>query len=118
MLELNSTFCKVNQSACSGRKDQAIGASRGGKNTKIHVLINDRMQLVTLTSGQIHDSEAAGALLKGIKIKGKQFSRIKHTFASKFAFSPLSMEPLLVSPIKPISGLSMTLIQNCTNNAI
>ena len=28
------------------------------------------------------------------------------------------MEPLLVSPIKPISKLSMTLILNCTNNAI
>ena len=52
-----------------------------------------------------------------IKINVKKFSRIKHTVASKFAFSSLSMEPLLVSPIKPILGLSMTLIQNCTNNA-
>ena len=26
---------------------------------------------MVLTSGQVHDSEAAGALLKGIKIKGK-----------------------------------------------
>ena len=43
MLELDSTFCKVHQSACSALKDQAIGASRGGKNTKIHVLINERI---------------------------------------------------------------------------
>ena len=73
LLELDSTFCKVHQSACSGRKDQAIGSSRGGKNTKIHVLINERMQLlnVVLTGGQIHDSEAVGALLNGIKLKGK-----------------------------------------------
>ena len=54
-------------------KEQAIGVSRGGKNTKIHVLINERMQLlkVILTGGQVHDSEAAIALLKGIKLKGK-----------------------------------------------
>ena len=73
LLELDSTFCKVHQSACSGRKDQAIGSSRGGKNTKIHVLINERMQLlnVVLTGGNIHDSEAVGALLNGIKLKGK-----------------------------------------------
>ena len=34
LLELDSTFCKVHQSACSGLKEQAIGSSRGGKNTK------------------------------------------------------------------------------------
>ena len=74
LLELDSTFCKVHQSACSGRKEQAIGSSRGGKNTKVHVLINERMQLlnVILTGGQIHDSEPAIALLKGIKLKGKK----------------------------------------------
>ena len=58
LLEIDSTFCKVYQSACSGLEGQAIGASRGGKNTKIHVLLNERMQLlnVVLTGGQIHDS--------------------------------------------------------------
>ncbi len=61
-------------SACSGKKEQAIGSSRGGKNTKVHVLINDGMQLlkVILTGGQIHDSEAAIDLLKGIKLTGKK----------------------------------------------
>ena len=35
--------------------NQAIGTSRGGRNTKVHVLINERMQLinVVLTGGQI-----------------------------------------------------------------
>ena len=47
----------------------------------------------------------------------KKFLRIKHTVANKFAVSSPSMEPLLVSPTKPISRLSMTLIVNCTNNA-
>ena len=39
----------------------------------VHVLINEKMQLlnVVLTGGQVHDSEAAIALLKGIKLKGK-----------------------------------------------
>ena len=74
LLEIDSTFCKVHQSACSCRKNQAIGSSRGGKNTKIHVLINERMQLlnVILTGGQVHDSEPALALLSGIELGGKK----------------------------------------------
>ena len=74
LLEIDSTFCKVHQSACSGRKNQAIGSSRGGKNTKIHVLINERMQLlnVILTGGHVHDSEPALALLSGIELGGKK----------------------------------------------
>ena len=38
LLEIDSTFCKVHQSGCSGLKDQAMGMSRGGKNTKVHVM--------------------------------------------------------------------------------
>ena len=74
LLEIDSTFCKVHQSACSALKEQAIGSSRGGKNTKVHVLINERMQLlnVVLTGGQVHDSEEVTALLKGIKLTGKK----------------------------------------------
>ena len=71
--ELDSTFCKVHQSACSGLKNQAIGTSRGGKNTKIYVLINERMQLlkVILTGRQIHDSEPAIDLFTGVNLIGK-----------------------------------------------
>ena len=74
LLEIDSTFCKVHQCACSDKKDQAIGRSRAGKNTKAHVLINERMQLlrVILTGGQVHDSKTAIDLLKGIKLKGKK----------------------------------------------
>ena len=73
LLEIDSTFCKVHQSACSALKNQAIGVSRGGKNTKVHVLINERMQLlkVILTGGHVHDSEPAIELLKGVTLKGK-----------------------------------------------
>lgn len=74
LLELDSTFCKVHQSACSGFEAQAIGASRGDKNTKIHVLLNERMQLlnVVLTGGQIHDSAPVFELFAGIEFKGKK----------------------------------------------
>ena len=73
LFEIDSTFCKVHQSACSGLKNQAIGSSRGGKNTKIHVLINERMQLmnVVLTGGQIHDSELALSLFADVDLSGK-----------------------------------------------
>ena len=74
LLEIDSTFCKVHQSACSALKNQAIGASRGGKNTKVHVIINERMQLlnVVLTGGHIHDSKPALNLLAGIDLAGKK----------------------------------------------
>ena len=84
LLEIDSTFCKVHQSA-SGRKKQAIGSSRGGKNTKIHVLINEQMQLlkVTLTGGEVHDSEKAIELFAGIKLTGKKVLADK-AFGSKY----------------------------------
>ena len=74
LLEIDSTFCKVHQSACSARKNQTIGVSRGGKNTKIHVLINERMQVlnVILTGGEIHDSEPAIDLFAEIELNGKK----------------------------------------------
>lgn len=74
LLELESTFCKVHQSACSRFKNQEIGSSRGGKNTKIHVLINERMQLlnVILTGGQVHDSEPALELFVPVNLSGKK----------------------------------------------
>ena len=83
---MDSTFCKVHKSACSIKKKQAIGSSRGGKNTKVHVLLNERKKLlkVILTGAQIHDSEPAVVLLKDVTLKGKFFSRIKHKVARKF----------------------------------
>ena len=68
----------MNQNACSALKEQATGSSRGGKNTKIHVLINEKMQLlkvVLMTGGQVHDSEIA--------ITQRHNFRIKHDFDSE-----------------------------------
>ena len=102
LLELDSTFCKVHQSACSALKDEAIGASRGGKNTKVHVLINERMQLLNmiLTGGQVHDSEAAVALLKGIKLKGKKILADKAYSSEQIRFFIAEHEAIACIPDK------------------
>ena len=73
LLAIDSTFCKVHQSACSSKKDQAIGLSRGGNNSKVHVIVNERMQLmsVSLTGGNVHDSEPAIELLSKVNLDGK-----------------------------------------------
>ena len=76
LLEMDSTFCKVHQNATGALKklgDQAIGVSRGGKTTKIHVLVNENFQLikVILTGGEVHDSECAIDLLKSVEMEGK-----------------------------------------------
>ena len=102
LLELDSTFCKVHQSACSALKDEAIGSSRGGKNTKVHVLINERMQLLNmiLTGGQVHDSEAAVALLKGIKLKGKKILADKAYSSEQIRFFIAEHEAIACIPDK------------------
>jgi transposase len=50
-----------------GAKDQAVGRSRGGLTTKIHVLVDalGRPLSFILTGGQAHDSTTAAALLAG-----------------------------------------------------
>ena len=85
LLEIDSTFCKVHQSACSSRKEQAIGASRGGKNSKVHVIVNEKMQLmsVSLTAGNVHDSEPAIVLFDGVDIAGKTVLADKAYFCDK-----------------------------------
>ena len=79
LLEIDSTFCKVHQSACSRLRNQAIGVSRGVKNTKIHVISNERMQLlsVSLSGGHIHDSEPVLDLFAGIELNGKKVLAVK-----------------------------------------
>ena len=97
LLEIDSTFCKVHQSACSGLKNQAIGVSRGGKNTKIHVLINEKMQVlnVILSGGQIHDSEPVVELFKGVELKGKKVLADK-AYSTEFIRSYLQGQGALV----------------------
>ena len=60
-------------------RNQAIGVSRGVKNTKIHVISNERMQLlsVSLSGGHIHDSEPVLDLFAGIELNGKKVLAVK-----------------------------------------
>ncbi|MBR2520341.1 MAG: transposase, partial [Selenomonadaceae bacterium] len=60
LVQIDSTFCKVHQHATGARKifgNQAIGISRGGKNTKIHALVTENFQLIglILSGGDIRD---------------------------------------------------------------
>ena len=61
LVQIDSTHCKVHQHATGARKilgEQAIGVSRGGKNTKIHALVTENFQLIglLLSGGHIYDS--------------------------------------------------------------
>ncbi len=55
-------------------ENQDIGISRGGKTTKIHALVNEHFQLVSveLSGGNIHDSEMAIKLLSKVTLEGKK----------------------------------------------
>jgi transposase len=52
-----------------GEKKQAVGRSRGGRNTKIHALADAKGRLIAilLTGGQAHDCPAAERLIRRVK---------------------------------------------------
>jgi transposase len=52
-----------------GEKKQAIGRSRGGRNTKIHALADAKGRLIAilLTGGEAHDCPVAQRLLRRVK---------------------------------------------------
>ena len=66
-VSIGPTSCKVHQSANGGEKtgDKAVDMSRGGRNTKIHTLVDG------LGPGNEHDSKHAVPLLKKTGIKGR-----------------------------------------------
>lgn len=61
-LMIDSTIARAHQQAATGkgRKDQALGRSRGGLTTKIHMLADalGRPLRFRITAGQAHDSNA------------------------------------------------------------
>ena len=76
LIEIDSTYCKVHQHGFGARKiygNQEIGISRGGKNTKINALVNEKMELLSfiLTGGEVFDSKVAVDLLKSVDITDK-----------------------------------------------
>ena len=54
------------------KKKQDIGTSRGGKNTKIHALVDGLGNPIRLifTGGEVHDSQKGVPLLEGFDIEG------------------------------------------------
>ena len=75
LVEIDSTFCKVHQHAAGTRKilgNQNIGVSRGGKNNQIHALVNFQLVGVSLSGGNVHDSEMAIKLLSKVALAGKK----------------------------------------------
>ncbi|MBM3623018.1 MAG: IS5 family transposase [Alphaproteobacteria bacterium] len=66
---IDSTHIKAHRSAAGGkggRRGQAIGHSRGGRNTKIHALADAKGRLLSilLTAGQAHDCPPAQRLIR------------------------------------------------------
>lgn len=79
-LAMDSTFCKVHRHALRACKNapghetkQEIGSSRGGKTTKIHVLLDEKFHLVKflLSAGNVNDNLVAPTLLQGLNLKSK-----------------------------------------------
>src|SRR5256712_12436835 len=52
-----------------GEQKQAVGRSRGGRNTRIHALAdaNGRLIAILLTGGEAHDCPIAGRLIRRVK---------------------------------------------------
>ena len=75
LLEIDSTFCKVHQSGCSGLKNQAIGSACVGK---------------------IHDSEPV------IALQAKKFSQIVLTVVINFTLTLSNAAQSFVFPTKQI----------------
>jgi transposase len=67
---LDSTHIKAHRSAAGGKggaSRQAIGVSRGGRNTKLHAVCDGHGRLLTfLTGGNLADAPLALALLKAV----------------------------------------------------
>src|SRR3982074_3505243 len=52
-----------------GEQKQAVGRSRGGRNTKIHALADAKGRLIAilLTGGEAHDCQIAERLIRRVK---------------------------------------------------
>ncbi|WP_446463231.1 IS5 family transposase [Streptomyces sp. BRA346] len=99
LVQIDSTIVRAHQhAAATGRKrgpsayepdDHALGRSRGGLTTKIHLACDGRGRplAVLLTAGQRHDSVCARPLLERIRVprlgRGRPRCRPDHVIADK-----------------------------------
>ena len=86
-LSIDSTYVKVHNSGCKKRALTAIGTSRGGKTSKIHIVVDEqgRPRKIILTAGNVNDCDVACDLLDNFNLQGKTIiaDRGYSTFAIK-----------------------------------
>ena len=77
-----------------GEQKQAVGRSRGGRNTKIHALADakGRLLAILLTGGEAHDCPIAERLIRRVK-PAKRMLATRHTTAPNCARNWMSAEP-------------------------
>ena len=91
---MDSTHCKVHQhsNGPGSPEDQAIGKSRGGLNTKIHLLVDVLGRLaapIEVTSGNVSDITVAPVLLEDVEDtavvgdKGYDANHLRHFLAAR-----------------------------------
>ena len=80
-----------------GEQKQAVGRSRGGRNTKIHALADAKGRLIAilLTGGEAHDCPVAPRLIRRVK-------PAKHTLGDKAYDSAELREDLQQGGTKPV----------------
>src|SRR5688572_10173147 len=119
---LDSTVVRAHQHAAGGRKagrepgagDEALGRSRGGFTTKIHVRCEGKPVTFTLTGGQVHNSQQVPALINRGAIRRIGRGRLRPAkLAGDKAYSSRSIRLALgkrgITPVIPTkSGVSPT----------
>ena len=109
---IDSTYVRVNQSACNpvgGPAAQAIGPSRGGRTTKVHVLVDGRGRALKLllSAGNVVDITVAPALVADLTAstctalvadKGYDSDALRHLLRAKGIFPCLSLNRCRLTP--------------------
>ena len=96
--ELWQHLCKSSQgcSRCKKRAFNAIGMSRAGKSSKIHIAVDEKgkPRKIILTAGNINDCDVTYALLEDFNLQGKTViaDRGYSTFAIKNFIETCSAE--------------------------
>jgi transposase len=102
-LIVHSTIVRAHQHAAwakGGSEDQALGRSRGGLSTKIHMAVRGLgcLERFTLTAGQKGDAPQAAALIEGLPAEvmadtAYDADHLRHAIAAKGAFAVIPNNP-------------------------
>ncbi len=123
-LLIDSTIIRAHPCAAGALKkpgsqqEQALGRSRGGFSTKIHIAVDalgNPLRLL-LTAGQRHDIGQAAALIDGFE--GAYVIADKSYDADPFRQTITDLPRRRSSPLRPIAPNSMTTMTICTKSAI